>query len=64
MDADANKHLVTRFYEEVWARGNVGFATEVLADNYESLAIRLAKRKLDSAALPRHASSAEEAKEG
>ena len=34
MDADANKQLVVRFYEEVWASGNVGFATEVFADDY------------------------------
>jgi steroid delta-isomerase-like uncharacterized protein len=34
MDADANKQLVMRFYEEVWAGGNVGFATKVFADDY------------------------------
>jgi steroid delta-isomerase-like uncharacterized protein len=34
MDPDANKQLVVRFYEEVWARGNVGFAAEVFADDY------------------------------
>jgi hypothetical protein len=33
MDAVANKRLVVRFYEEVWARGNVGFAGEVFADD-------------------------------
>ena len=34
MDAGANKQLVLRFYEEVWAGGNVGFAAEVFADDY------------------------------
>jgi steroid delta-isomerase-like uncharacterized protein len=34
MNVDANKRVVTRFYEEVWARGNVGFAKEVFADDY------------------------------
>src|SRR5829696_4848337 len=34
MDVDANKRLVVRFYEEVWARGNVEFAEEVFADDY------------------------------
>jgi hypothetical protein len=33
-DSDANKRLVERFYDEVWARGNVEFAAEVFADNY------------------------------
>jgi steroid delta-isomerase-like uncharacterized protein len=34
VDVEANKTLVRRFYEEVWARGNVGFAEEVFADDY------------------------------
>jgi steroid delta-isomerase-like uncharacterized protein len=34
MDAEANKRLVMRFYEEVWAGGNTGFAHEVFADDY------------------------------
>lgn len=34
MDVDANKRLVARFYEEVWARGNVGFAEDVFAHDY------------------------------
>jgi steroid delta-isomerase-like uncharacterized protein len=34
VDVEANKTLVQRFYEEVWARGNVGFAEEVFADDY------------------------------
>lgn len=34
MDVEANKALVRRFYEEVWARGNVDFAEEVFADDY------------------------------
>lgn len=34
MDVEANKALVRRFYEEVWARGNVEFAKEVFADDY------------------------------
>ena len=34
MDAEVNKQLVMRFYEEVWAGGNVGFAAEVFADDY------------------------------
>jgi len=29
-----NKALVVRFYEEVWARGNVTFAQEVFANEY------------------------------
>ena len=32
--AEANKALVLRFYEEVWNKGNVGFAQEVFAENY------------------------------
>jgi steroid delta-isomerase-like uncharacterized protein len=34
MNVEANKALVRRFYEEVWARGNVAFAEEVFADDY------------------------------
>jgi steroid delta-isomerase-like uncharacterized protein len=34
MDTEANKRLVRRFYEEVWASGNVAFATDVFADDY------------------------------
>ena len=34
MGVAENKALVRRFYEEVWDRGNVGFADEVFADNY------------------------------
>jgi steroid delta-isomerase-like uncharacterized protein len=34
MNPGANKRLVRRFYEEVWACGNVGFASEVFADDY------------------------------
>lgn len=34
MDPDANKRLVERFYEEVWARGNVEFAEQVFSDAY------------------------------
>ena len=34
MGVQANKRLVERFYEEVWARGNVAFAEEVFADGY------------------------------
>ena len=34
MDTEANKRLVRRFYEDVWARGNVSFASEVFADDY------------------------------
>jgi predicted ester cyclase len=34
VDAEANKRLVQRFYEEVWARGNVEFADDVFADAY------------------------------
>lgn len=34
MDPEANKRLVERFYDEVWASGNVGFAVEVFADDY------------------------------
>jgi hypothetical protein len=33
MDAEANKRLVMRFYEEVWARGNTTFAHEVFVDS-------------------------------
>jgi steroid delta-isomerase-like uncharacterized protein len=32
---EANKALVRRFYEEVWARGNLDVADEVFADDYE-----------------------------
>jgi steroid delta-isomerase-like uncharacterized protein len=34
VDADANRQLVRRFYEEVWSRGNVAFAEQVFADDY------------------------------
>jgi steroid delta-isomerase-like uncharacterized protein len=34
VDPEANKRLVERFYEEVWARGNVEFAEQVFADDY------------------------------
>jgi len=34
MSTDANKALIRRFYEEVWDRGNTGFAYEVFADDY------------------------------
>ena len=34
IDVQANKRLVMRFYEEVWARGNVAFAEEVFAPDY------------------------------
>lgn len=34
MNSEANKALVRRFYEEVWARGNVAFTEEVFADDY------------------------------
>jgi steroid delta-isomerase-like uncharacterized protein len=34
VDSGANKELVRRFYEQVWARGNVGFASEVFAEDY------------------------------
>ena len=35
MSEDANKALVRRFYEEVWAKGNLDVADEVFADDYE-----------------------------
>ncbi len=34
MSSDDNKALVSRFYEEVWNRGNVDVATEIFADAY------------------------------
>jgi steroid delta-isomerase-like uncharacterized protein len=34
MSEDANKALVRRFYEEVWARGNLDVADELFADDY------------------------------
>jgi len=34
MDAEANKHLVRRFYREVWALGNTSVASDVFADDY------------------------------
>jgi steroid delta-isomerase-like uncharacterized protein len=34
VDADANRQLVKRFYEEVWSRGNTVFAEQVFADDY------------------------------
>jgi steroid delta-isomerase-like uncharacterized protein len=34
LHADANKRLVERFYEEVWARGNFVFAEQVFAADY------------------------------
>jgi steroid delta-isomerase-like uncharacterized protein len=34
VDPEANKRLVLRFYEEVWAQGNVEFADQVFAADY------------------------------
>jgi steroid delta-isomerase-like uncharacterized protein len=34
MSVDENKALVRRFYDEVWARGNLDVADEVFADEY------------------------------
>jgi steroid delta-isomerase-like uncharacterized protein len=34
VDVEVNKAVVRRFYEEVWARGNVEFAKGVFADDY------------------------------
>lgn len=34
MDVEANKTLIRRFYDEVWASGNVDFASEVFSDDY------------------------------
>jgi steroid delta-isomerase-like uncharacterized protein len=34
MGSQQNTQLVRRFYEEVWARGNVGFTSEVFAEDY------------------------------
>jgi steroid delta-isomerase-like uncharacterized protein len=43
MNVETNKALVRRFYEEVWARGNVGFAEEVFADDYVRHDLRATK---------------------
>jgi len=34
VSTEDNKTLVRRFYEEVWDRGNTGFAHEVFAEDY------------------------------
>jgi len=34
MDVQANKRLIERFYAEVWAGGNFGFAEQVFAPDY------------------------------
>ncbi len=34
VNPEANKRLVERFYEEVWAGGNLDFAEQVFADDY------------------------------
>jgi predicted ester cyclase len=34
VDPEANKALIRRFYEEVWAKGNVDVADEVFAADY------------------------------
>ena len=34
MSEEANKALVRRFYEEVWAKGNLDVADELFADDY------------------------------
>jgi steroid delta-isomerase-like uncharacterized protein len=34
MSEDSNKALVRRFYEEVWAKGNLDVADELFADDY------------------------------
>ena len=35
MSEDANKALVRRLYDEVWARGNLDVADQVFAEDYE-----------------------------
>jgi predicted SnoaL-like aldol condensation-catalyzing enzyme len=40
MGVAENKELVRRFYEEVWDRGNVEFAHEVFADDYQRYDLR------------------------
>jgi steroid delta-isomerase-like uncharacterized protein len=35
MSEEANKAAVRRFYEEVWARGNLDVADELFTDDYE-----------------------------
>jgi predicted SnoaL-like aldol condensation-catalyzing enzyme len=45
-DVTANKALVRRFYEEVWARGNVAFTQEVFTDHYVCDDLRPAKAPL------------------
>jgi steroid delta-isomerase-like uncharacterized protein len=49
VDVEANKALVRRFYEEVWSRGNVGFAEEVFADDYVRHDLRATKAAPDAA---------------
>ncbi len=34
MNVDANKRLIERFYEQVWARGNIAFTEQVFAEDY------------------------------
>ena len=34
MSAEQNKATVSRFYEEVWNKGNAEFAYEVFAEDY------------------------------
>jgi steroid delta-isomerase-like uncharacterized protein len=34
VNVHTNKRIVERFYDEVWARGNVSFTEEVFADDY------------------------------
>jgi steroid delta-isomerase-like uncharacterized protein len=34
MDVDTNRRLIERFYDEVWARGNIHFTDEVFAEDY------------------------------
>jgi steroid delta-isomerase-like uncharacterized protein len=35
LSEEANKALVARFYEEVWAKGNLDVANELFAEDYE-----------------------------
>ena len=36
MDANANKQLVKRYYEEVWCKGNLALIDELMVEEYEN----------------------------
>ena len=53
MGVAENKALVRKFYEEVWDRGNVGFAHDVFADDYVRHDLRPTQALPGAAGMPK-----------